>query len=882
MENIDWYSRSVAEAVERFSTNIETGLSEEEAKKRLAKGANRLPEPERDSLLKQSLKQVKSPIAMVLVFAVVASVFVGTGADAFVIGAALFVNVVLGVFQERRSENIFAVLKSKGESQVSVLRECSPREIPSEEVVPGDIMLLFAGGSVLADARLIEAQSLTANESTLTGEWMSVNKGAEIIPENTVLADRTAMVYAGTLITAGAGRCIVVATGINTELGSVTRELLTTESEETPLARDMRKTARMLFFLAVVAVALVFSFAIARGVPLGEAALLAVAIAVASVPEGLPVAITVVLALGMERILKAGGLVKGLLSAETLGTTSIVLTDKTGTLTEGRMRAVRFITSEGEFKDITNKESARVIRSAILASDGYAEYSEKPGHQEEIVARGRPIEQAVVFAGIKAGISESVIRKEYPRLDMLPFDASRRYGGMLVSENGKSVAYISGAPEVFLGLLKEHHGANVSVFENALKNATRASEMVIAVVRATWNESVFPVEKDLPKLLARADIVGLMTFGDTIRTEVAGAIAEIQSAGARVVMATGDNKDTAMTIAREVGIASMHDKAYTGSDIKRLSDNALYKLIMTQNVFARVTPSDKLRMARVLQARGEVVAMTGDGVNDAPALHAATIGVAIGSGTDVAKEAADIVLLKDSFSVITVAIREGRRLRDNIKKIVTYLVATNFGELFLIIGTLLLGLPLPVLPTQILWANLVNGGPMNIAFAFEPLSSSAMRRKPLDDENAHIFSGNLLKLILLIGVLTSVLLIGLFLFLTHLGIPEDELRTIMFVALTFDSIFTAVSLKSFGTPISRIPIFSNKFLIGALVGSFLMVGVAIFVPPVRYILHTVVLPAHSLVLLLFVGLADLMLVELAKYIFYIRPAKTRMSGAPRV
>jgi len=764
------------------------------------------------------------------------------------------------------------------------LRDGTPLEIDTKDIVPGDIVVLSAGVAVPADIRLVDEHSLTVNEASLTGEWLPVDKDVASVSEKTVLAERTDMVYAGTFITAGAGLGIAVSTGINTELGAVARELLVSRNTETPLAYDMRKAARWLFLIAIVAIVVVLTLALARGVPLGEAMLMAVAIAVASVPEGLPAAVTVVLALGMERILKAGGLVKGLLSAETLGETSVILTDKTGTLTEGNLRVARFATRAGEFSDVTNSESIHVLQAAILASDGYAEMSNSPEHPEEIVARGRPIEQAIVFAGITAGISDSVLRSEYPRLDMLPFDASRRYGGMLVSENKKSVAYLSGAPEVFLSILRNRKDAKseASLFESVLSNATHSSEQVIAVACVPWHEETFPLEQDLPRLLKHMHLIGLMTFGDAIRSEVADAVADIQNAGAHVVMATGDNKETAITVARVVGIAGPHDRPHTGAEFANLSDIELYKLIMEHNVFARVTPSDKLRMAQVLQDNGEIVAMTGDGVNDAPVLRAADIGIAVGSGTDVAKEAADIILLKDSFAVITSAIREGRRLRDNIKKIFTYLVATNFGELILIAGALVAGFPLPVLPTQILWANLVNGGPMNIAFAFEPLSKSAMRRKPHDVENEQIFSNNLRKLIFLIGVLTSAVLISLFLWLTHLGVPEDELRTVIFVALTFDSIFIAFSLKSFGTPITRIPLLSNKFLILALFGSIFMVLVALFVPQIQYILHTVPLSARDIGLLLLVGATDMVFVEFAKYLFYIRPNRARAHATVRV
>ena len=867
----NWHALSKDGVAVRFSTDVARGLSGEEARKRRAKKANRLPQQAPDTLLKRTWRQFKSPIVLVLVFAGAAAVFVGTRADVIVIAAALLVNVVIGVYQEQRAAHTFAALRNKTAARATVIRDDLPREIDAVDIVSGDMVILSAGTAVPADLRLTEAHELSANEVSLTGEWLPITKNTAPVSDGTVLAERTNMVYAGTLITAGSGRGVVVAVGADTELGKIAAALASIEEPETPLARDMRRVARFLLLLAALAIALVFGLSIARGVPLGDAMIMAVAIAVASVPEGLPAAVTVALALGMERILAAGGLVKGLLSAETLGATSVILTDKTGTLTEGRMRVVGLATNEGIFEDATTPEAAEVLRSAILASDGYLEEVVEPQDDEEkFIAHGRPIEQAIIFAGISDGISKSVLSTQYPRIDEMPFSSSRRFGGMLVSEKGKSVAYLSGAPELFIARPRD-----ALLFKKILSKAARASERVIAVARVPWQEKTFPKDGDSADLLAHAKLIGFVIFADTPRPEAAAAVKDMRAAGARVVMATGDNPETAIVVARAVGIATAREHPYTGTDIAALSDEKLYHLIMAHPVFARVTPADKMRMVRVLRDHEEVVAMTGDGINDAPALRSAAIGIAIGSGTDVAKEAADMILLKDSFAVVTAAIREGRRLRDNVKKILVYLVATNFGETFVIVTALLIGLPLPLLPTQILWGNLVTGGAMNVAFAFEPLYPSAMGRKPKDPENAQVLSKSVIKLILLVGLSTGLLLIGLFLFLVHQNIAEGDVRTMMFVALSFTSMFTAFSLKSFGTPLSRISLASNKFLLVALAGSALLLLIALFVPGVQYLVSTVPLSGAEIFLLLLVGLADLALVESAKYFFYIRPAAAR-------
>ncbi len=883
--NAQWYSLPVDNVVKRCLTNATRGLTSKMAKKRLEEGANSLPEPVRDTLTKRVLRQIKSPIALVLVFATVIALFVGTYSDAIVIASALLVNVGIGVFQERRATNAFSLLRSGAAVHATVIRDGTLGEVEAITVVPGDILILSAGTAIPADMRIIEAHNLTANESSLTGEWVPIEKNTDAVLPETILANRTNMLYAGTFITNGAGVGVVVATGVDTEIGTVTRDLITIENVETPLARDMRKAASLMLVFAIVSIALVFILSIVRGMSLGEAALVAVAIAVASVPEGLPAAVTVVLALGMEHILSAGGLVKGLLSAETLGATSIILTDKTGTLTEGRMQVTGVVSKDNIFEDINDPQAKHILRAAILSSDGYAEeVYDSSTHENKLIARGHPIEQAIVFAGLSIGLSEMELRDDYPRIDELPFDATRRFGGMLVTENDKTVAYLSGVPELFIESMFIHGEKAVKndFFDEMLAKVERANERVIAIARITLHDITFPTEEEVLSLLTRAYFVGFVVLSDTPRPEAATAVADIQAAGARVVMATGDSAGTAMSIARAVGIAHSHDRVHTGAEFEDMSDDELYKLIMEHPVFARVTPADKLRMAQVLQENDEVVAMTGDGVNDAPALRAAAIGIAVGSGTDVAKEAADMILLKDSFAVITAAIREGRRLRDNIKKIFIYLVATNFGETLVIVTALLIGLPLPILPTQILWANLVAGGPMNVAFAFEPLSASAMKRKPSDPENAQVLSADVIKLILMIGISTGVLLIGVFLWMVHTGMAESELQTMMFVALSFDSMFIAFSLKSLGTPLFRIPLLSNKFLLWALLGSAIMLGVALFVPPVQYLIHTVPLSLSDMVFLGALGVADLILVEIAKYFFYIRPARARALVAVRV
>ena len=882
MNGEHWHAWPIEKTAQHLHTDAVSGLSESEAARRLALGKNRLPEPLRDTVFSRTLRQFASPIALVLLFAAFGTIFISHYSDALVIFVALLVNVVIGVVQEGRASRAFEALRKGEAKRATVVREGILHEIPAEELVGGDVVILPMGGVIPADLRLIETHGLLVNESALSGEWVPVSKATEGVSDGAPLSERTSMGYAGTLVVGGAGRGIVVAVGGATEIGGIAASIRTGTEPETPLARDIRSIARLIIGVATIILLLIILLAILRGLPFSEALFMAVALAVASVPEGLPAAVTVVLALGMERILRKGGLVRNLLAAETLGTTSVILTDKTGTLTEGRMKAVGFATLSGTTELASGEAAKRMLRAAVLASDAYTEETGAPSPGEEkIIARGRPVEQAVVLAGLEAGISERELRAAHPRLDELHFSSARRFGGMLVLEEERPVAYLAGAPELFLEHAHHAHGVDGSslftperarFFTDALTRAAREGKRVIAVGRAPLKERSFPPEHELVRVLSHLELFGFIILSDAIRSEAKQAVADMQSAGARVLMLTGDNPETALFIAREVGIANAHDRTHTGAELDPLSDDELYETLMRHPVFARVSPSQKLRIARVFKNRGEVVAMTGDGVNDAPALSEASIGIALGSGTDVAKEASDLVLLNDSFSVITDAIREGRRLRDNFKKIFAYMLSTNFSETFIISFSLLLALPLPILPTQILWANLIEGGLMNFAFAFEPLSSSAMKRRPDHPDVRTVVSREVVKLIVLVGFITGLFLMGVYVFLLSRGLPEEEIRTIMFAALSIEAVFSAVALKSFGTPLWKLPIFSNPFLLVSIAASLFMLGVALFVPPVQKLVHTVPLSFSELGLLLCIGLVNLATIEVAKWLVFIRPS----------
>ena len=886
MEVRTWHTRSFADVIETLQSDAARGLREETAEKRLLEGKNRLPEPAQDTIITRILRQFLSPIALVLLAAALATLFISHFTDAIVIALALLVNIIIGVFQEQRAGNAFSALKKEEATHAVVIRDGERKEIVSEDVVKGDIVILSAGTKVPADVRLIEATNLEIQEAALSGEWLATRKDTKEVGQNAPLVDRSNMAYAGTLVEAGTGRGVVVGTGSETELGAIARELSNAPRAETPLQRDMKSIAHLLLVIVGLIVVAIVVLSMVRGLSTEDTVLIAIALAVSSIPEGLPAAVTVVLALGMERILKSGGLVRSLIAAETLGATSIILTDKTGTLTEGKMKAIACVTLAGTTEEMEGKVAQTTLRAAILASDGFTEEIDEPSPQSDrIVVRGRPMEQALIRAGLEAGISERALRSECTRVHELPFTSTRRFGGALIKEGGSHYAYLAGAPELFME--HAHEVQNVSgrdvaftderkaFFAEALSRAARDGKRVLAVGRVATKDTTFPKEEGLDALLNNMELIGFIVFSDVVRPDARESVKAMQEAGARVIMLTGDNPETAFWFAKEVGIAEEGAKVHTGSEISHLSDEKLVSLLRTHSVFARVAPKDKLRIAHVLTDAGEVVAMTGDGVNDAPALESAAIGIALGSGTDVAKEASDLVLLKDSFSVITKAIREGRRLRDNIKKMFAYMLSTNFSELFVITTALSAGLPLPILPVQILWANLIEGGMMNVALAFEPLYPSAMKRSPKHPDVARVLSPDLMKLMTIVGLATGLLLIGLYLILISQGMAEEEMRTVMFVALSLSAVFGAFSMKSFGTPIWKLSPTSNKVLLFSLLGSIVMLFVALFVPPIQALIKTVPLSLFDIFLLGIVGLANIAIVEGAKELVFIGPQRRR-------
>ncbi|HEY4502638.1 MAG TPA: HAD-IC family P-type ATPase [Candidatus Paceibacterota bacterium] len=894
MESLTWEKFDVATVVRTLRTDQERGLSDTEIAKRQKRYGKNVFEEVRDiTLLGKIFRQFKSPLISILLVAGFFTIVLAEYVDTIVIFVALLINVVVGVFQEERASHAFEKLNQSQERHATVIRNGRKHLILAEELVPGDIVEIEGGQYVPADIRLMSGKSLFINEAMLTGEWVAVPKDTEPLSSDVAISERRNMVWRGTLVAEGYGTGIVVETGAQTQVGIIARELSTIEEHITPLQQNIRFVARFLTYIIAGAILVIFALGIFRGEPLSEMILISVAIAVATIPSGLPAAVTVVLALGMEKILKRGGLVRNLLAAETLGATTIILTDKTGTLTEAKMSLANIYTldtirrEDNQKKDGWSHDEKEVLKGAVLASDAFVEEqieNATDGSPQELIVRGRPIEKAVVIAGLDAGISQHDLHELYKPVDYLQFESTRRFGAALTkgSKPHANLLFIAGAPETlfacspFVYKNGRRQKLTIPIQEDFIRMQIKRSEEGMRFIGVAYKEVSWDKipEKEahvqsMESLLQGSTFLGFLAFEDPIRTDVKEAMIEVRQAGIEVKIVTGDNPDTARKVACDVGIACEKKDIKLGRDIDACeSDDELYALIKKTKVFARTLPNQKVRIARVLKNKKEIVAMTGDGVNDAPALRSANIGVAVGSGTEVAKEASDIILLNNSFSIIVAAIEEGRRIMDNLRKIIAYLLSTSFSEVFIIGGALVFGAPLPLLPAQILWANIIEEGLMSFSFAFERKSPHIMRRNPRESSSRTILTPPLQRLIILVSTVTGIFLVSIFFTLQYIGVPLEEIRTIMFVALSLDAIFFTFSLKSLEQPLWRINIFSNRYLLVAFSVSLLLLLSAILFAPLRTLLSLVPLTLLDALFLLGVGLFNLFTIEVAKFFLF--------------
>ena len=847
-----WHALSEEETIHILRANVREGLSEKEVLlRRRSHGMNAIERARHWIFIRLLINQLSSPLVLLLCAAGVVLLLLGDKTDALIVALVLSINTIIGIIQEGRASRAFEELAHTVQKRSRVLRDGSLKEIDSVELVPGDIIEIEAGMSIDADARILEAWHLKINEASLTGEWIAQEKGEGELPEHTPLADRANMLYAGTLVEEGSVRAVVTATGHATELGRIASLLEDTLETPTPFQKTLAKLSHTIGAGVILIAGFLFIIGVMRGETPQEMFLVAVALAVSAVPEGLPIATTVILALGMERILKKGGLLRRLKSAETLGSTTVILTDKTGTLTEGTPEVSHLI-------PVVDTEHARnqLLLGAILASNAFVENLE--AELSEWRARGEPIGKALVSAGIAAGITKQQFEVKHARVDYFPFDPHLRIGGEVYKERDHYLIFASGAPEAIIArsnLGSEKKKSLLKKYEEYAREGIR----LIACGKTTWKGEL----ADRDKIFLGFEFLGLVGFHDPLRASARDAIHTAIRAGIRPVIVTGDHHLTAQRIARELDFDGEPKRIFDGGDTEKDSFD-----VREADIIARVLPHQKSLIVEAWQKRGEVVAMTGDGVNDAPALKRADIGIALGSGTDTAKEAADLVLLDNSFETIIAAVEEGRTIIDNMRKVVTFLLATGFTEVILISSSLVLGLPLPLLPAQILWMNLVGEGFFNFAFAFEKKERDVILEKPT--RLKHFFTREMKALIFIGGLINDLLLLGLYMILLQRGVDIGVARTIVFSGLAINAFFFVFSLRSFRRPLWRIHPFSNPYLLFAFAASMLLLIPPLVFKPLQSLLHLVPITFGQFQIVILIGVLDLVCIEAIKYHFISR------------
>jgi len=858
-----WHNLSIQETAQVFNIDLEKGLSEKQAKINQEKfGFNQLPEKKPLSQVQIFLDQFKNILIYILIVSEIVTLILKEWTDAIVILFAIILSTVVGYIQERKASNALRELKKVLKIKAICIRNGREKQVFQKDLVPGDIIILKAGDKVPADARIIKSSDLRINEAPLTGEWLTARKHSRVLKEGISVADRENMVYMGTSVESGSAQAIVVETGISTEIGKVAIMIRETKEEKTPYQKKLSNFSLIVGVIISFICFFIFLEGLIKGKPFIEMFTTAIAVAVASIPEGLPVAMTVILALGMQRILKKKGLVRKLSAAETLGSTSVICTDKTLTLTQGKMQVSQVRANDKKFCFIIS----------ALCNESFIENPEQPRKLWKLV--GRPTDKAFVLGAEEKGLYKPELEKKFPKIDEIQFNTKNKFIATLHNNEKRNLLFVSGAPEKILNLVsciqmknkqkKILNKTGMSKLEKDLEELTGKGLRVIALAyKNTKKEKI--KNKDITDLT----FVGFIGLKDPLRKDTKKAIEICKKAGMRPIIVTGDHLLTACAVAKELGLDTGKENIIEGKDLDKLPDKEFQKRINKIYVYARVEPRHKLRIISAWQDRKEVVAMTGDGINDAPALKKADIGISIGSGTDVAIEVSDLVLLNDNFSVIVAAVEQGRAILDNIRKVIIYLLSDSFTEIILIGATLFTGFPLPITAVQILWVNLVEDGLPSLALAFEPKEKGLMKQKPCK-HSFPLLTREMKVIIFIIGLITDLILLGLFFWLWNQNHDIAYVRTMVFAALSIDSIFYVFSCKSLRKNIWHINIFSNKFLIIAWIVSFFALFATIYAPILNTLLKTVPLGLYDWMILIGLGMIELGLIETAKHYFIVR------------
>ena len=836
---------------------MKLGLTSNEAQERLKKfGPNELAKPPGLSNLKLLLSQLKSPLIYILIFAGLVTLLLREWTDTIVIFAAVFINTLLGFWQERKAQKSLEALRSLLTPKATVIRDSKQQVVEAREIVPGDLVILTIGSRVPADGVLMEATDFSINEAILTGESMPVKKGQmangkwqmEIQKEQSRLLKKEQMAFMGTTVVTGIAKMLVTKTGMETAMGKIGKTLEEVEEEKTPLQEQLGKLARILAIVVGVITFLLFITGEFLGYGFLEMFTISVAVAVAAIPEGLIVTLTVILALGMQRILKRKAVVRKLLAAETLGSVSVICADKTGTLTEGELQVVE--------SDFTDQELG--IKAAILCND-----------------MRDPLEVAMMEWAEKElktqNLKHKTIQEKYSRLDEMPFSPETK----IIATLHPGLIFVSGAPEVLLGKCKMNN-EKLRIWE---KKFDEYGEKGHRLVGFAYKELKNGKTKELKnKDLEDLDWLGILVYEDPVREGVKPALKECQQAGIKIKVITGDHTATALAVLKQLDLKiDPKTQVMEGKELEKISKSELKRRVEDIILFTRTDPEQKLKIVEALKENGEVVAMMGDGVNDAPALKQADIGIVVGEASDVAKETADMVLLDSDFSTILHAVEEGRTIFENIKKVVLYLLSDSFTEVILIGGSLILGLPLPVTAVQILWVNLIEDTLPGISLAFEPGEKEVMNESPRP-RGTPLLDRELKVLIFIIGISTDLILLALFYWLLKGFLHLHEIQTVMFVALGINSLFYIFACRSLRRPIFKYNFLSNRFLVGSVLLGFILLGMAVYFPPFQVLLNTHPLGAVEWLFLFAIGFFNLLAIEGTKWVFIFKKRNAHYNG----
>ncbi|HFD2039449.1 TPA: calcium-transporting P-type ATPase, PMR1-type [Clostridium perfringens] len=823
-----WYKKSKNEILQELDVDEKNGLSSTEALRRLEKyGKNKLETKKNKTLFKQFLSQLKDVMIYILIIAAIISAFLGEISDALIILLVIIINAVIGVIQESKAEKALDALKELSTPKALVKRDGSLKEILSEDIVPGDIVIIDAGRYIPGDLRLIDTANLKIEESAFTGESVPSEKDASLLPDKEIpIGDQNNMAFMSTLATYGRGVGVVVGTGMNTEIGKIAKMIEQEENDETPLQKKLSELGKILGFLAVGICILIFIISFFQGRDLLEMFLTSISLAVAAIPEGLPAIVAIVLALGVQRMVKKNAIIRKLPAVETLGSVSIICSDKTGTLTQNKMTVTTIYANDSYIKEsefnLNDNESKLLVDCMVLCND--ATYSEKS-------QTGDPTEIALLESPFKLNILKEKLEKEFKRIDEIPFDSDRKLMTTVnLVDDKKARVFTKGALDSILSicnkisingkLLDFTKEYKAKVLENSNIMSDKALRVLAFAYKDISKENIVldSLEKDLV-------FIGMVGMIDPPRLEVKDSIKLCKSAGITPVMITGDHKNTAFAIANELGIAEDISQAITGHEIDKFKEEEFNEKIINYRVFARVSPEHKVKIVKAFKSHGNIVSMTGDGVNDAPSLKAADIGVAMGiTGTDVSKGASDMILTDDNFSTIVSAVEEGRKIYLNIKKSIVFLLSCNLGEILTLFTAILLNWNSPLQPIHILWVNLITDSFPALALGVDKTKEDVMNNPPRNPKESIFIKSDKIQLII-----NGVLIGGITLFAFKLGerLYADSLihaQTMAFVVLSVSQLFLSLSLRSNIKSAFSLGIFSNKYLVySILLGIFLQV-----------------------------------------------------------